>query len=374
MKKELPFLEAIAVLVGTIIGAGILGIPYVAYRAGFLTTIIVMTVIYLAVLLINLHIGEIVLSTKKLHQLTGYAEKYLGKWGKTAMFFSVIIGFYGALLAYLIGEGEVLAALTGGSPIVYSLLFFVFGSVLVYLGLTIVKRTELFMTFLILLLVILVFILGLDNLEWENLAGFDLAKIFLPYGVIFFAMGGASAIPQLAEVLHGREKLVKRAIIIGTTIPFAVYLIFTFIAVGVTGANVTEVATVGLGRVMGKSMLAMGNVFAFFTMATSFLTLGLALKKTYHLDFGVNKKLAWLLTISLPLLMLFLGLNHFVGVLGTAGAIGGGLEGLLIGLIYLQLKKKRENVPAYQLTKSPLIIILLSLMFIGGIVYTLWYF
>ena len=345
-----------------------------AYRAGFLTTIIVMTVIYLAVLLINLHIGEIVLSTKKLHQLTGYAEKYLGKWGKTAMFFSVIIGFYGALLAYLIGEGEVLAALTGGSPIVYSLLFFVFGSVLVYLGLTIVKRTELFMTFLILLLVILVFILGLDNLEWENLAGFDLAKIFLPYGVIFFAMGGASAIPQLAEVLHGREKLVKRAIIIGTTIPFAVYLIFTFIAVGVTGANVTEVATVGLGRVMGKSMLAMGNVFAFFTMATSFLTLGLALKKTYHLDFGVNKKLAWLLTISLPLLMLFLGLNHFVGVLGTAGAIGGGLEGLLIGLIYLQLKKKRENVPAYQLTKSPLIIILLSLMFIGGIVYTLWYF
>lgn len=374
MNKSLPLLEAIAVLVGTIIGAGILGIPYVAYRAGFLTTIMVMTVIYLAVLLVNLHVGEIVLSTKKLHQLTGYAEKYLGGWGKGVMFFSVVIGFYGALLAYLIGEGEVLAALTGGSPIVYSLLFFVFGSVLVYLGLTIVKRTELFLIFLILLIVILVFIFGFSELQWENLAGFNLAKIFLPYGVILFALSGASAIPQLAEVLKGKEKLVKRAIIIGTTIPFAVYLIFTFIAVGVVGVQVTEVATVGLGRVMGKSMLAMGNVFAFFTMATSFLTLGLALKKTYHLDFGINKKLAWFLTISLPLLVFLLGFNKFVNVLGTVGAIGGGLEGILIGLIYLQLKKKRENVPAYQLTKSPLIIILLSLMFVGGIVYTLWYF
>src|SRR3989344_9381038 len=199
MKKELPFLEAIAVLVGTIIGAGILGIPYVAYRAGFLTTIIVMTVIYLAVLLINLHIGEIVLSTKKLHQLTGYAEKYLGKWGKTAMFFSVIIGFYGALLAYLIGEGEVLAALTGGSPIVYSLLFFAFASLLVYLGLRVIKETEFLLTMVILFIVVVIAFWGLKDLNWTNLLEFSPAKLLIPYGVIFFSIGGASAMPQMRE-------------------------------------------------------------------------------------------------------------------------------------------------------------------------------
>ena len=373
MKRKIPQLEAISLLIGTIIGAGILGIPYVVYQAGFLTGIILMLVISLTVLLINLHVGEIVLSTKKRHQLTGYAEKYLGKWGKYIMFGSVVFGFYGALLAYIIGEGQVLAALTGGSPFVYSLIFFAFACLLVYLGLIVIKEAELLLTIVILVIVVAISVWGFKYLNWDNLTELNLTKLLIPYGVIFFAIGGSSAIPQLRHVLKGREKQIKKSIIIGTTIPFVVYLIFTFIVVGITGARITEVATVGLGEVMGRSMLIFGNLFAFFTMATSFLTLGLALKNTYRFDFGLNRNLAWFLVVSLPLIVFLLGMTGFVKVMGTVGAVGGGIEGILIGLIYLQLKKKRERKPEYELSKNPLIIILLSLMFIGGIVYTLWY-
>lgn len=60
-----------------VIGAGILGIPYVVAKAGFLTGLLDLIIIGLAVLVLNLYVGEIMLRTKEDHQLTGYAEKYL---------------------------------------------------------------------------------------------------------------------------------------------------------------------------------------------------------------------------------------------------------------------------------------------------------
>src|SRR3989338_8875922 len=97
-------LLASATLVGTIVGAGILAIPYVVAQSGFLVGFIITIVLGLSFLLLNLMTGEIILRTKKQHQLTGYAEKYLGSWGKRLMMFSMVFGTYGALTAYLIGE------------------------------------------------------------------------------------------------------------------------------------------------------------------------------------------------------------------------------------------------------------------------------
>jgi len=375
MPKKLPFLEAISVLVGTIIGAGILGIPYVVAQAGFLTGLAVLVVLSAAVLMVNLFLGEIVLSTKGIHQLTGYAEKYLGQTGKYAMFFSVMFGFYGALLAYIIGEGEALAALTGGSPFLFSLLFFAFASSLVYIGLTIIKRFEFIMTLFILAIVIVITCWGISSLKLDHLLAFNWQRLFIPYGVIFFAVGGISAISQVREALSGKEKLVKKAIIIGTLFPFAVYLIFTLIVVGITSLNTTEIATIGLGRIMGKTMLIFGNLFAVFTMGTSFLTLGLALKNTYKLDLKLSHFWSWSLTCFIPLIIFILGLHGFVKIIGTIGAVGGGIEGLLILAIYLKLKslKQKERQPEYSFAYQLPIILLLSLIFIGGIVYTFLY-
>ena len=373
MKKETQLFEAIAIMVGTIIGAGIFGIPYVIYQAGFLTGILLMFIIAAAICLIHLYIGEIALSTEKIHQLTGYAEKYLGVKGKYAMFVSVFFGFYGALLAYVIGEGQALAALFGGNSFWYSLGFFVVAAFLVYKGMNIVKKADFFLSFLVLLIVFVIALVGAPHLNWRNLQEFNLLKILIPYGVIFFAMGGVSAVPQLREVLRGREKQIKKAIIIGTGMPLLVYLLFTFMVIGISGSMITEVATVGLGRIVGESMILFGNLFAVLAMTTSFLTLGLALKSTYLFDFKLKPGLAWGLTVALPLIMFILGLHSFVRVIGLAGALGGSIEGLLILLIVYKLKNKRERQPEYQISKNPILMGLLALLFVGGIVYTLWH-
>ncbi|MEM4244580.1 MAG: aromatic amino acid transport family protein, partial [Candidatus Nanoarchaeia archaeon] len=109
--------RAVAILIGTIVGAGILGIPYVVYKAGFWTGMLMIVALGIALLLLHLYLGEIALRTKQKHQLAGYAEKYLGGWAKKLMFLTMLIGSYGALTAYIIGTGATIKAILGGSEI-----------------------------------------------------------------------------------------------------------------------------------------------------------------------------------------------------------------------------------------------------------------
>ena len=126
-KKHL--IGAISTLIGITIGAGILGIPFVVAKAGFLTGILNIFVIGMLILVLNLYLGEITLRTKGIHQLTGYAKIYLGKAGYYLMMVAFIIFSYGALVAYIIKTGELLNALLspifGGTTLIYSIIFFI---------------------------------------------------------------------------------------------------------------------------------------------------------------------------------------------------------------------------------------------------------
>ena len=71
-------------LVGMIIGVGIFGVPYVLSRAGLVPGIFYFIVLGAAIILVHLFYGEAVLRTNGRHRLVGYAEKYLGMWGRRA--------------------------------------------------------------------------------------------------------------------------------------------------------------------------------------------------------------------------------------------------------------------------------------------------
>ena len=87
-------------LTGTIIGAGILGLPYVFSQSGYLMGLFWLLFLGGVVLYVFLCLGEVALRTRVDHQLPGYAKKYLGKWGERIMIFAFLFGVYSALLAY----------------------------------------------------------------------------------------------------------------------------------------------------------------------------------------------------------------------------------------------------------------------------------
>lgn len=373
--KDNSFLEAIFVLTGTIIGAGVLGIPKVISEVGAFVGCGYIIIIGLIIMMLNLCVGEIALRTKKRHELTGYAEKYLGKKAKSIMYFSMMFGVYGALVAYLIGIGKSIEAIIGGNFFLYSVIIFFVYSLLIYTGLKAIKRSELVFGILMFTFISLTCIFSLKHINLVNLlvSNFKWSNILLPYGTIFFAFIGSSAIPEIREILRKNEKKLKKAIILGSLIPLITYLIFALIVIGVTGLETTNIATIGLGNNIGSYMILLGNMFAIFSMTTSFLGLGLALKWVYECDYNLGSFKSSLLTCVVPLI-LFVGLYlfdklDFLKVINITGAVTGGIEGFMIVLIYNAVKKKSERKPEYSMPHSKILGYTLMGLFILGIVY-----
>jgi tyrosine-specific transport protein len=374
MAKHL--VDAIATLMGFIIGAGILGIPYVVAKAGFLTGLIDIVLIGIAVLFLNLYTGEIALRTKGSHQLSGYAEAYYGNWGRRIMVFFMIVGLYGALIAYIIKEGQFLSAILspffGGSPLVYSIIFFGIFSILVYLGLGAIEKSELLMVLLLFLIILAISIFCMPHVNLQNLNSFEPTNFLIPYGVILFAFFGMAAIPEVKEEMKNDRKNIKKAIIIGSAIPILLYVLFAFIVVGVS-SNVTDGAILGLSQVLGYKMFMLGIIFGILTMATSFIAVALALKESYMFDLKLRKftssTLTCFIALAIALIIIMSDIkNAFFIVLDITGAVIGSLTAIFVILIYLKAKKHGQRKPEYSINNR-FIGFILIIMFILGLLY-----
>lgn len=373
MPKNHHLFTSIATLVGITIGAGVLGVPYAVAKAGFLTGLLDLFIIGIAMLVLNLILGEITLRTKGHHQLTGYAEKYLGRTGKYLMSAAMIFGIYGAIVAYLIGGGQSLAQIFGGPPLVWSTLFFLTGAAIINKGLTALEESELGMELVKLSIFIIMVALVFSNtdLHYNNLTHFDITHIFVPYGVILFAFLGTTAIPEMREELSKNARALKIAIIIGSLIPLIVYSIFAFAVISIAGTTTTEIATITIGHYLGSIGLVLANLFAVLALMTSYIGLGYGLKDMYHHDYEIKETTAWLLTCSIPVILILLGIESFAKTLEISGAISGGLTCILIIFMHWKAQKNTERKPEYTLSLPWAGRIILLTIFILGAVFAI---
>lgn len=367
------FWKAVSTMTGCVVGAGILGLPYVVAKAGYLTGLTTIAVLGVMVIFLALCFGEVVLRTKGTHQMIGYAERYLGKAGKYMMTLIFWFSISGALTAYTLGVGASAYSLFGfGQPIMYSLIFFAVGASFIFLGLKVVEDVELifFIAMLIVLGIICttaIFYINPENIE----LAFNPAKLLLPYGVALFAFLGLQAVPEMRIELQRRKRLLKWAIFLGMLIPTTIYLLFPAIIVAVSGKATPEIATTGLGIFIGPIGYIFGNLFAVITMSTSFFILGLAMRDSFMYDYKIPRVLAWMITCAIPLTLVLSGIASFIKIVGLVGIVMGGIEGILVTLMILKAKKHGDRKPEYSMPVNWLVLILLISLFIGG---TLSYF
>ena len=362
-------IAGIATITGTMVGAGILGMPYAISKSGFLVGLIFIFLLGLVSLNMNLFLGEVSLRTKGDHQLPGYAEKYLGKIGKILMIFSMLFGIYAALTAYLIAEGESLSYLFFGnfnSSFYFTLLFFVIVFIVVSFGLDVVKKQISIGVFILIALVILIALTFIPNISLENLtySSSKFTDLIFPYGVVFFSMLAYSALPELGRELKGNEKLMKKSIVIGTLIPLAIYLIFTLVILGFKGRDTPEIATFAIGNI--------AILIGIIGMSNAFLILSTAIKDMYHLDLKLNKITSLCLALFVPMLLfLFIYFSNaatFITFLSWSGAVSGGLTGILALFMLRNAKKQGNRKPEYSMPLPLWLIIFLVLLFTLGII------
>lgn len=364
-------------LIGMIVGVGVFGVPYVIAKAGWAMGVFYFVLIGAILLLTHLFYGEIVLRTKENHRFAGFAEKYLGKYGRAIGTAVIVLSFYGALLAYIIVGGRFVHVLFnpifGGSELAYQVIFFAIMSLMILIGIKFIAGAEMTMSALIILMMLLIPLAALKFFNFNNLIAFDKTYAFLPYGVILFALGGSAAIPEIREIIKEDEKEMKKIIIWGSLIPFIITAFFAFVIVGVTGAKTSEETILGLQGILGNWIVFPGAFFGLLAIATSFLVLGVNLKEMFILDIKLSKYFSWFLAVFAPFLIFLIASPGFINVISITGSLFGGLAGILMIIMYLKAKKLGDRQPEFNLKIPKLISYFAILIYALGIIYEIVY-
>ncbi len=361
------FLATTFTLTGAIIGAGILGLPFVFAKSGFLIGLFWLFIIGTLMIFVNLCLAEVTLRTPGFHQLPGYARKYLGKKAEVIMFIGMMFGIYSALLAYLVGEGESLSKIIPGNihPLIFGIVFWLMMTLLLHEGLKGLKKVETYGVITIIIIVLGIFVKFLPQMKTANLITANFSHMASPIGVVLFSLLGFVSVPELRREIKGSEKKLKKAIIIGTLIPITLYILFSSIFIGILGKEVTEVATLSFGNIM--------TLLGIFTMLTSYLALSFSLRNVYRGDLNLSHGQTFFLAALTPLILYILisifNLVSFSKILGIGGVISGGITAILILLIAKKAKTKtRGKQPEIKMPLSWTLILIISTMFIVGIV------
>ena len=354
MKKITVFLKALSVFLGTVIGVGIFGLPFVTQKAGFFIISVYFLFMVLIAITIHFLFGKVVLGTNKNHRLPGYAEEYLGKKGKNISFLVISVGLFGALLAYLIIGGQFLNSFFnpyfGGSPIFYTFLFFIAGSYFIFRGIKSISGVELLLLFILLSVITVFFAKSLPFINFDNFRAINLEYLTFPFGIVLFSLWGTAIVPEVKEILASsipeKNKVwlnLKLVIAGGLILSVFIYLLFIFIVFGASGSNTSEEAISGMGKILGTNSgtIKLGFIFGVICCFTSFLTLALTLKKILWYDFGLSKNFSWFITCFFPLIFFLMGIQKFIEVISFTGALAVGSEGIIIVFLYRSFLKKK---------------------------------
>lgn len=371
-KKQLSLYESTALIISGTVGAGVLGIPFVVAKVGIIVGLIYVVLFGFLMIGLNLLVGEVLSKLKVNLQLVGLAKKYLGRTGEYLMSALVYSMAFGVLVVYIIGEGQALSTIFGGGEFLWSILFFIIATFLIFIGINLIKKVEIITSLGLVLVVILIVALNFSHFEAQNLFYLDWKYIFLPYGVLLFAYSGLATIPEAKSIIKGDKKILKKAIIFAGLINIFIYSLFTFVVVGVTGLGTTEVATIGLGNKVGPIMLILGNVFAVIAMGNSFVLTGLALKDSFVWDFGVSKFWSSFFVFLVPITLFLVGVRGFIKTIDVIGGVFLSSQMLLVLLIYWRAKQLGDlKKGQFRLHYALFLLIILLLTLSGGVVYSI---
>ncbi|HID08647.1 TPA: hypothetical protein EYP13_00290, partial [Candidatus Micrarchaeota archaeon] len=251
MRYSLGFLGAVALIVGTQIGAGILGLPKVLAPLGFFWGPVVLFITALLLAMTAVMLVEAIYLTNPRYHYFDLASHYLGRLG-AVLVLTVLYAGYGALVAYISGLGQVLSSFAGGNPVFWAFLAWTVLSALVFIGLRLSGPAEESLTVLMVLLVVTIFLWALPEMK-PFTARFDFSAFAVALGVSVFAFAGHTVIPEVVQGVRNMNRTIL-AILFSFSLVFIVYALFSLSIMGVAGSEVTDIGTQVLVGNLGSDL------------------------------------------------------------------------------------------------------------------------
>ncbi|KAG9454792.1 hypothetical protein H6P81_007696 [Aristolochia fimbriata] len=337
MKREQGSLSSAVFLVaGTTVGAGILAIPAVTQESGFLASAITCVVCWFYMVVTGLLIAEVNVNTMcELGSggvsLVSMAMRTLGKVGVQVACWSYIFIHYALLVAYVARSSDILTTFLGiplwESATLFSL---VFGGICYFGSQQFIGITNGLLVFGIIASFTALVGVSSGNLQWSSLLEANFGAVPASIPIIVLAFVYQNVVPVLCTNLEGDLSKVRSAIILGTSIPLVLFLVWNAVILGIIpslASNGDKVMDpLELLRTTNGVVGPIVEVFSFFAIATSYIgfVLGLSdfLSDLLKLPNGENRPLPYLLTLFPPLVLALLDPEIFFKALDFAGTYG----------------------------------------------------
>ncbi|MBI1960749.1 MAG: hypothetical protein HYS43_00515 [Candidatus Liptonbacteria bacterium] len=337
------YFSAIALLSGTIIGAGMFALPYAVSRTGWAVGAAYLVVFALAAACIHLFYADIMLRISGRHRLPGYAGRVFGPAAKRIVSFVVLLGMLFTLAAYvsLAPSFFSLLGIGGVSSVVF---FWASASVAAIAGVAVLAGMEAVALIGILAVIILLLILSDAGSAARSVDMPALIPqgLFLPFGPVLFALAGGTAVPPLVDYVASRAaaparaRILRISILAGTLIPAVVYFAFVFGVFGVADV-ITPDAVSGFS---GRAAFTTGvvGVLGLAAIWSSYIAVGRTLFDTLRLDSRAPAVVAGLILFLFPpALYLFSGKDFFL-LVSVAGGVLIALEQIVVLLLWYRTR------------------------------------
>lgn len=349
MSKSKPIIGSGLILAGTAIGGGMLALPLQSALGGFLPSVCICLITWFFMTATGLLILEVVLWSPKEANIISMADTTLGLFGKVCAWLLYIFLFYSLTLAYVSGGGTLTNHLfqalqwSDFSPCIAPLIFVLIFAPFVAIGAKAVDSLNRILMLGLIISFLIFIILGVGHIELNLLSRLSWPSAIVALPIVFTSFSYQGTVPTITHYLGRDPAKVKKAIIIGTTIPLLVYLLWEALIMGVIPLDLLaraqsgqETAIAPLKFVLHVPWLyTVGEFLAFFVLITSFLGVTLGLLDFLADGLKIKKNVQGRLLLSLlifipPLIVVMINPHIFLVALHYAGGIG---CALLLGLL-----------------------------------------
>lgn len=345
-------ISAMFLVGGTCIGGGMLALPIATGISGFVPSLVMMTVCWLAMTISALLLLEVSLWMEEGAHIISMTSKILGPTWKAIAWLVYLFICYASIVAYTAGGGMQVSYTFGAylpqdmSREIGCMIFVVLFGVVIALGNKVVGRVNSILFVAMIAAYVMLIGMGVDEVKPSLLMTKNWPTAFIAVPLLLTSFSFQTMVPSLTPYLKRNVNALRYAVIGGTCIAFCIYALWQWLILGIVpvgGSNGLamalangEPATQFLQQhVEGYWIAQLAEFFAFFAIVTSFL--GIALGLFDFLSDGLHiKKEGWG-KIALGLLIIvptFIFATQFERVfLYALGKTGGFGDSILNGII-----------------------------------------
>ncbi|KAH7853794.1 hypothetical protein Vadar_006696 [Vaccinium darrowii] len=253
-KKKGTIAGAVALIIGTTIGSGILALPRKTSPAGLVPISITITICWAfllieALLLVEINVGLLRKKQRRMTEedndqlevisLRTMAQETLGEWGGALATVTYVFLGYTSMVAYTSKSGEILYNLINLPKSISGFFFTVLFTLLISVGGTrATDRVNQWLTVSMIGLLVAIEVLAIVFGGWTGLEGAgDWGKVPATIPVIIFSLVYHDLAPVLCAYLGGDLQRIRTSVLLGSVVPLLALLVWDAIALSLSSQS-----------------------------------------------------------------------------------------------------------------------------------------